>query len=176
MPVAQEPVLLAHHREWHHPPGHEKKHHHHENDEGEIKKTTTVTTTTVTRTTGTAATGSNAVRTICGNCGVIQMVNTVVLPAGTTGVGAVAGAVVGGVIGNQIGGGDGKKLATVAGVVGGGVIGNEIEKKNSSAQTVYDIKVKMDDGSVQTLRVNEKPSWRKGEKVILENGAILRRK
>jgi outer membrane lipoprotein SlyB len=65
--------------------------------------------------------------------------------------------VVGAVIGNQVGGGDGRKVATVLGAIGGGMAGHEIEKRSKST-TVHEVRVKMDDGSVRTLEVAEKPA------------------
>lgn len=60
----------------------------------------------------------------------------------------MAGGVLGGVLGNQVGGGTGRALATVAGAVGGGFLGNTIEKRNRT-ETVYEVRVRMDDGSVR---------------------------
>ncbi len=113
---------------------------------------------------------------VCGNCGVVVSVNTVHVTAGTNGVGAVAGAVVGGLLGNQVGGGDGKKVATVAGAVVGGVVGNEIERNNSQSYNRYDVKIKMENGSLQTMSYNHVPEWHKGDRVWLENGQLSRRR
>ncbi|WP_338849362.1 glycine zipper 2TM domain-containing protein [Massilia sp. W12] len=169
---AEVVTILAHHEPWHNPPGHEKKKHKHDDHQHEHEHEHEHHTVK----SGTQSKTSSQARGVCSNCGVVQAVNTVQLPAETTGVGAVAGAVVGGVLGNQVGGGDGKKLATVAGAAAGGVIGNEIEKKSASGKTVYDVVVKMEDGSVQTLRMNDKPAWKRGEKVVLDNGGLLKRK
>lgn len=111
----------------------------------------------------------------CANCGVVIAVNTVNVPAGSSGVGAVAGAVVGGLLGNQVGGGDGRKVATVAGAVVGGVVGNDIERKNSQGYTRYDVQIRMEGGNVQTMSFDHQPSWRRGDKVWLENGQLNRR-
>jgi len=67
-----------------------------------------------------------------------------------SGTGAVAGGVIGAVIGNQIGRGQGKDVATVLGAIGGGIAGNQMEKKMKKV-TVYQVELRMDDGSRRTL-------------------------
>ncbi|MFA6262583.1 MAG: glycine zipper 2TM domain-containing protein, partial [Bacteroidia bacterium] len=86
-----------------------------------------------------------------------------------TGIGAVAGGVLGGVLGHQVGGGDGKKLATVVGAVGGGLAGNEIEKRQR-ATTVYQVKVRMADGSLHT--VTQAQSLAVGQKVQVDGQQV----
>ena len=88
---------------------------------------------------------------ICHTCGVVEAVTPVQREsANPSGVGAIAGAVLGGLVGNQFGGGTGKTLATVAGMVGGGIAGNTVEKKMKK-DVVYQVDVRMDDGSVRHL-------------------------
>ena len=58
---------------------------------------------------------------------------------------------VGGVVGNQMGGGSGKTAMTVLGAIGGGLAGNEIEKR-TKASTAFDVQVRMEDGTVRTVR------------------------
>lgn len=65
-----------------------------------------------------------------------------------TGVGAVAGGVLGAVVGNQVGEGSGRTAATVLGAVGGGYVGEQAEQCTRT-QTVYEVRVRMDDGSVR---------------------------
>lgn len=86
----------------------------------------------------------------CATCGVVESVLAVKHKGQGTGLGAVAGGVVGGVVGNQIGKGDGRKAMTVIGAVGGGFAGHEIEK-HARAETVYSIRVRMNDGKLRTL-------------------------
>ncbi|HEY9207696.1 MAG TPA: glycine zipper 2TM domain-containing protein, partial [Acidovorax sp.] len=62
--------------------------------------------------------------------------------------GAVAGGVLGGVLGNQVGKGSGRTAATVLGAVGGGYVGHTVEQRTRT-QTVYEVRVRMDDGSVR---------------------------
>jgi outer membrane lipoprotein SlyB len=65
-------------------------------------------------------------------------------------LGTVAGGVLGGVLGHQVGGGTGKTVMTVVGAVGGAMAGREIEKSQRST-TVYDLRIRMDDGSTRTV-------------------------
>ena len=88
-----------------------------------------------------------------------------------TGVGAAGGAVLGGLLGNQIGGGRGRDIATVAGAVGGAVIGNQVEG-NMKATTCYEIRVRLDDGTVRTFHRETAPPWRNGERVRIVNGGL----
>lgn len=68
--------------------------------------------------------------------------------APATGVGAVAGGVLGAVVGNQVGKGSGRTAATVLGAVGGVYVGHKVEERTRT-QTVYQIAVRMEDGSVR---------------------------
>ena len=106
----------------------------------------------------------------CATCGKVESVNAVKQKGEGTGLGAVGGAVVGGLLGHQMGGGSGKKVTTVLGAVGGGVAGNEVEK-HARATTVYQVKVRMDDGSLRTLTQTTAPAV--GQKVTVE-GSTLR--
>ena len=106
----------------------------------------------------------------CATCGKVESVNAVKQKGEGTGLGAVGGAVVGGLLGHQMGGGDGKKVTTVLGAVGGGVAGNEVEK-HARATTVYQVKVRMEDGSLRTITQNSAPAV--GQKVTVE-GSTLR--
>ncbi|MFZ6816713.1 glycine zipper 2TM domain-containing protein [Undibacterium sp. Ji22W] len=112
-------------------------------------------------------------RSICNQCGIIESVHSIEQKAEKgSGVGAVAGAVLGGVLGHQVGGGNGKKLATVAGAVGGGYAGNEIEKSRNT-HTVYEVKVKMENGEMRTFKPEQKPDWREGDRVKLVDGRLV---
>lgn len=91
---------------------------------------------------------------ICTSCGTVQAVSEVKEKGQGSGIGAIGGAVVGGLLGNQVGGGNGKKVMTVVGAVGGGLAGHEAEK-HVRATVAYDVQVRMEDGSVRTIRRNE---------------------
>ena len=90
-------------------------------------------------------------KVICAHCGTVTAVTPVQQDGAGSGAGAVAGAVLGGLLGNQVGGGTGKTIATVVGAVGGGYAGNTVEKRMKK-ETVYQIDIRMDDGSTQRLQ------------------------
>ena len=108
---------------------------------------------------------------ICGNCGTIESVNAIQQAAQPNGIGAVAGAVLGGILGNQVGGGNGRKLATVAGAVGGGFAGNEVERRTRTT-TNYEIRVRMEDGSVRSFPDSGQSGWRSGDRIKVVNGRL----
>lgn len=87
---------------------------------------------------------------MCGQCGTVEAVTPVQRSVPTSGVGAVAGGVVGGLLGNQVGRGGGRTAMTVLGAVGGGFAGNAIER-NMKKVTHYQVRVRMQDGSVRTI-------------------------
>lgn len=91
-----------------------------------------------------------AMVSVCNTCGVVEAVEPVQREGKASGVGAVAGGVVGGALGNRMGAGNGKTAMTVLGVVGGGLAGHAIEKKVKT-ETVYRVKVRMEDGSVRSV-------------------------
>lgn len=110
-------------------------------------------------------------RQICYDCGTVESVRAIQQAAQPSGIGAVAGAVLGGVLGNQVGGGDGRKLATVAGAVGGGFAGNEVEKRTHNT-TSYEVRVRMEDGSVRSFPQGSQSGWRAGDRVRVSNGSL----
>jgi len=101
----------------------------------------------------------------CTNCGVVEGVRAYQRKGEASGVGAVAGGVIGGALGNQVGKGNGRTAMTVIGAVGGGMAGHEIEKRAKS-ETWYEVRVRMDDGTVRTF--NRKTAPAPGERVIVE--------
>ena len=109
---------------------------------------------------------------VCRGCGVVESVTPVTKKGQGTGAGAVVGGVLGGVVGHQMGGGTGKDAMTVIGAIGGGVAGNEVEKR-ARAETVYQVQLRMDDGSKRTLTLPNAPVA-KGDRVAVE-GQSLRR-
>jgi outer membrane lipoprotein SlyB len=116
---------------------------------------------------GPAATDNGASRTTplstqpavaaCTNCGIVEGVRPVQRKGEGTGVGAVAGGVIGGALGSRMGAGNGRTAMTVLGAVGGGVAGHEIEKRARS-ETVYEVQVRMDDGTLRTFTRAEAPA------------------
>ena len=93
---------------------------------------------------------------ICQTCGTVTGINPVQREVETSGVGAVAGGVIGGALGNQIGKGKGRTAMTILGAIGGGMAGNEIEKRKG-AETVYEVTVRMDNGTTQVITVTNPP-------------------
>ena len=106
---------------------------------------------------------------ICAHCGTVTAVTPVERDGAGSGAGAVAGALLGGLLGNQVGGGTGKTIATVVGAVGGGYAGNTVEKRMKK-ETVYQIDIRMDDGSTQRLQHNSPLSV--GAQVAVNGGVI----
>lgn len=118
---------------------------------------------------GKAAPAADArqVASICHDCGVIESIQAVKHKGEGSGVGAVAGGVVGGLLGNQVGHGNGRAAMTVIGAVGGGLAGHEIEKQ-VKAKTVYQVRIKLDDGKVRTLEQAHVPQLGVGQRVRVE--------
>lgn len=109
---------------------------------------------------------------ICRDCGVVQAVNEVAVEPKGSGGGAVAGGLVGGIIGNQIGKGATRDIATVLGAVGGAYAGNHIEKSTKESKR-YDVVVRFEDGSARTFSSDSAPAWHRGDRVRLQNGALI---
>ena len=109
---------------------------------------------------------------ICGNCGSVESVTPIerTTKADGPGVGAVGGGVLGAVLGNQVGNGNGRTVATILGAIGGGFAGNEVEKRMKK-EIVYQVGIRMDDGSRRTIEVAQQPAV--GSKVTVE-GSTLR--
>ncbi|NQW95142.1 MAG: glycine zipper 2TM domain-containing protein [Polaromonas sp.] len=112
-----------------------------------------------------------AVAQICGNCGAVESVTPIerTTKADGPGIGAVGGGVLGAVLGNQVGNGNGKTVATILGAIGGGFAGNEVEKR-MKRETVYQVGVRMDDGSRRTVEVAQAPAI--GNKVTVDGSTI----
>ncbi len=99
---------------------------------------------------------------VCGNCGTVEavtaikrqgQVNGVAVGNTTIGLGTVAGGVLGGLLGHQVGGGNGKTAMAVLGAAGGAYAGNKVEQ-NMKSVTVYDVRVRMADGSVRNMEIS----------------------
>ena len=127
--------------------------------------------TSRTATTGTRP--ANAVRSsqavACLSCGTVESVEPVRVKGEGTGLGAVAGGVLGGVVGHQVGGGNGKTAMTVLGALGGGLAGNEVERR-TRGQTLYDVQVRMQDGSHRNVRQGQ--ALAVGSSVVVEGGHV----
>lgn len=109
----------------------------------------------------------------CGNCGNIESIRTITSRGRGSGVGAVGGAVLGGILGHQVGSGRGQSLATAAGAVGGAVIGNQVEGNMHQSRS-YEIRVRLDDGTLRTFHQSSPPAWHTGERVRIVKGHLRR--
>ena len=114
----------------------------------------------------------------CATCGTVESavpverqgkVNGVAVGNTTIGIGTVAGGVLGGVLGNQIGGGSGKTAMTVLGAAGGAYAGNTVEK-NMKKVTLYQMRVRMGDGSVRTIE--QASPVAAGSSVVVEGNSL----
>lgn len=94
---------------------------------------------------------------VCNTCGRVESVQAIQQAEPATGVGAVAGGVLGAVVGNQIGKGNGRTAATVLGAVGGGYVGHQVEQR-SRTRTVYQVAIRMDDGSLRRFTRAQPPA------------------
>lgn len=77
--------------------------------------------------------------------GTVVAARSVVIDAGTTGVGVGAGAILGGFAGSTIGHGNGSILGGLLGAVAGGVAGQAVERNTSQKQGI-ELTVKLDRG------------------------------
>jgi outer membrane lipoprotein SlyB len=102
----------------------------------------------------------------------IQAVREVKEDGQHTALGPIAGGIAGAVLGDQIGKGHGsRKVITLIGAAGGALAGREIEQK-ARATSHWEIDVRRDDGSYQTVRSDVQPPYQPGERVRLLNGTL----
>jgi outer membrane lipoprotein SlyB len=107
----------------------------------------------------------------CGTCGNVESIRQITTRAQGSGIGAAGGAILGGLLGNQVGSGHGRQLATVAGAVGGAVMGNQVEG-NMKANHSYEIRVRLDNGTLRTFHQQSVPQWRTGDRVRVVKGSL----
>ena len=103
--------------------------------------------------------------------GTVESVKEVTMPGDSSGVGAVGGGIAGAVLGNQFGHGTGRSIMTVLGAAGGALAGKEIEKQHNATKR-WDVTVRMDDGSHQTLSSPSLPYWHAGDRVRFVDGRL----
>lgn len=118
---------------------------------------------------GTAHSLKTAESSPCRHCGTVESVRAVREKGAGTGLGAVAGGVAGGVVGHQLGGGSGKDAMTVLGAVGGAVAGHQVEK-HARGRTAYQVRVRLDDGSIRTFTRSQAPA--RGDRVAVEGDSL----
>lgn len=113
-----------------------------------------------------------APKPVPGVLGVVESVREVTTPAEkSNGAGPIAGGVAGAVLGHQLGHGTANTVLTVLGAAGGALAGKEIEK-NVRATKHWEVVVRLDDGSTQTLKSDTAPYWHGGERVRLLDGRL----
>ena len=108
---------------------------------------------------------------VCATCGSVESVTAVERaskPAPIS-VGSVTGGVIGAALGSQVGGGNGRTLATVIGALGGGYAGHVIEGQVRK-DTVYQVGVRMEDGTRRVVEVGQAPSI--GSRVTVDGNTI----
>jgi outer membrane lipoprotein SlyB len=106
---------------------------------------------------------------VCATCGVIEGYSAVKIQGQNNGVGAVAGGLGGALVGSQIAGRHNHTLGGVVGAVGGGLLGNAIETHQRTI-TEYDVRVRMADGAVRTVRQSTIPNV--GQRVNVEGHTL----
>ncbi len=126
----------------------------------------------------TTTTAVPAYSQVSNNYGVVDSIQIVQVQTERKGpgAGAVVGGIVGGILGHQVGSGTGNTAATVAGAVGGAVVGNRVEQNNNppQAREMYQITVRMDNGSYQTITQDTIADLRIGSRVYVENNRVSR--
>ena len=105
----------------------------------------------------------------CADCGVIDGYSAVQVKGQNNGVGAVAGGLGGALVGSKIAGRGNHSVGGVIGAIGGGLLGNAIES-HERVVTVYDVRVRMADGSVRTVRQSTVPTV--GQRVNVEGHTL----
>jgi outer membrane lipoprotein SlyB len=109
----------------------------------------------------------------CTNCGTISSVSPVREQGTASMIGPAAGGLIGGLAGHQVGGGTGKTIATIAGAAVGAGVGTEVERRTKST-THYNVAVRMNDGTLQSVRYETAPDVQAGDKVRIVGGRIVR--
>ena len=110
-------------------------------------------------------------RPVCGNCGVIEAITENTVAGAGTGIGGIGGALGGAVIGKQFGKGRGSDALAILGAIGGAVAGHQVEKSVRSTK-VYEVRVKMEDGSTRSMTQSNPPAWRNGDRVRVDGNSI----
>jgi outer membrane lipoprotein SlyB len=77
-----------------------------------------------------------------------------------------------GALGSLVGGGTGQTIATTVGAVGGSIAGSSVASK-AAAETVWVVNIRFDDGINRTVTVSQRPNYRPGDKVRVDNGAVF---
>ena len=108
---------------------------------------------------------------VCANCGVVEAVVENTKPGDGSGVGIAGGALGGAVIGKQFGKGRGADALAILGAIGGAFAGHQVEKSVRSTK-VYEVRVRMEDGSTRSVTQSSAPTWRNGDRVRIDGDSI----
>lgn len=106
-----------------------------------------------------------AARAPCASCGVVEIVRLVELRRGASAA-APEGRLSESVLGYRMGGGGGEGFVLLLGALAGAA-------PAARAQTVYEVDVRLEDGSLRTFRQAGEPRWRLGERVRVIQGRIV---
>ena len=117
------------------------------------------------------AVAATPVKALCYECGTVESIREIEKPGQAGGAGAVAGGLLGGLLGHQVGNGRGRDVMTVVGAVGGAIAGHQVEKNVKKAKT-YEIMVRFEDGTTQTIAQETAPAWQTGDKVRIVNNQL----
>lgn len=104
-----------------------------------------------------------------GLVGTVQAVREVTEDGKANGIGAVAGGAVGGILGHQLK--HDSKLVTLVGAAAGAFIGNEAQKRQNATKH-WELTVRFDDGTTQTVTSQNEPFWHQGDRVRLLDGKL----
>jgi len=104
--------------------------------------------------------------------GTVESVNEIVEQKSPSGAGLVVGGLVGAGLGSLIGSGTGRTVAAVVGAAGGAYAGNQVEKNKAGSQVVYQVGVRLDDGSWITIRQAAPTGLRIGDRVRVTDSGI----
>ncbi|MCX7891721.1 MAG: glycine zipper 2TM domain-containing protein [Burkholderiales bacterium] len=118
---------------------------------------------------GACAAGPQA--NITGNGTVVAIHEVQQASTGGQVVGALGGALLGGWLGSNIGGGTGQTIATTVGAVGGAAAGSAVAS-NVAKTTVWDVTVRFEDGIDRTVRTEQAPAFRPGDRVRVSGSVI----
>lgn len=110
---------------------------------------------------------------ICNNCGTVEAINLVEVKGEGSYLGTIGGGVVGALLGSQVGSGSGRTAAQIAGALGGAYAGHTIEG-NVRKSNHYEVLVRLQNGTTQTIVFAAEPGYRVGDKVKINNGTIVR--
>lgn len=112
-----------------------------------------------------------AARAPCASCGVVEIVRVVEhrrrdLAGATAGRLSPEGRISESVLGYRMGGGGGEGFVVLLGAMAGA-------SPAARARLVYEVDVRLEDGSVRTFRQPGEPPWRLGDRVRVVQGRII---